>query len=135
MIRPRMIALVFAATFASAGAIFVAAPGVVVALFEWLGRATGMPGMPAADASAGLFRALAGAYMYVVTLLAWMTFRRPADAVWPALLAHAKLASAALSFLLFIVHDAFLVYLANGVFDGVIGVTALWMCREARRRS
>jgi succinate dehydrogenase/fumarate reductase cytochrome b subunit len=73
---------------------------------------------------------LAVAYMYIVTLLAWMMFRRPADPVWPALLAQAKFASALVSILLFALAGPYLVYAANGVVDGLIGVAVLLLRRH-----
>ena len=96
-----------------------------------------MQGMPPGDLESGLFRALAVAYMYVVTSLAWMMYRRPTEPIWPALLAHAKLASAAVSFLLLVLHGPYLAYLANGVVDGAIGAAVLLLRRNAvnRRRA
>ncbi len=131
---PRFVSLAFAISFAAVGALFVAFPGGVFAFFETAGRAAGMGGMPAGDANPGLFRILAGAYMYVVAFLAWMSFRRAVDPVWPTLLAHAKLASSLLSFVLLLLHGGFLVYLVNGIVDGLIGLVALLLRREAIRR-
>jgi hypothetical protein len=130
----RAIALSFAIAFAVAGAVFLVAPGSIPVLFEWLEPATGMRGMPPGDLDPGLFRALGVAYMYLVTLLAWRTFRRPGEPTWPTLLAHAKFASASLSILLVVAHGPYLVYAANGSVDGLIGVTALYLRRQAMAR-
>ena len=127
----RAIALAFALAFTAVGLVFLLAPGQVVALFDEVARATARPGMPAGDAGSGLFRALAVAYMYLVALLAWMMYRRPAEPTWPALLAQAKLASAALSVGLWVAHGPYLVYLVNGVVDGLIGAAALVLRRQA----
>lgn len=126
----RSIALALGVVFAAVGLVFLAWPGAVLDLFDEVGALTGRPGMPAADAGGGLFRALAVAYMYVVALLAWMMFRRPAERVWPTLLAHAKLASAAASSILFAVHAPYLVYAVNGAVDGLIGVVVLLLVRH-----
>jgi hypothetical protein len=125
MLLYRGIALMLAVAFAAVGLAFLLAPGMVRAVIDQAAQAVGMQGMPAGDAQSGLFRALAVAYMYVVTLLAWIMFRRPAEPVWAGLLAHAKLASAAISFLLIVLNGAYFAYVANGVVDGAIGVAAL----------
>jgi hypothetical protein len=127
----RTTALAFAIAFAAVGAVFLLAPHAVSTLFDWLGQLAGARGMPPGDLASGLFRALAVAYMYVVTSLAWMMYRRPTETIWPALLAHAKLASAAVSFLLLVLHGYFLAYLANGVVDGAIGAAVLLLRRSA----
>jgi hypothetical protein len=130
MLVYRTIALALAVVFALVGVVFLAAPGAVLDLFEWVGATTGRPGMPAADVQSGLFRVLAVAYMYVVAWLAWMMFRRPGEPTWPTLLAHAKFASAAVSLLLFVAHAPYLAYLANGTVDGVLGTLALLLRRR-----
>ena len=129
----RAIAFAFAVIFAAVGVMFLAAPGEVRALFDQVGIGAASPGMTAADVDSGLFRALAVAYMYLVALLAWMMFRRPTEPVWPTLLANAKLASATVSFVLFVAHRPYLVYPVNGVVDGLIGATALLLRRRAIR--
>jgi hypothetical protein len=126
----RASALAFAVAFAAVGIVFLLAPGAVWLPFERLARPVGIPGVPAAGGSGGLFRALAAAYMYGVALLAWMMFRRPGERVWPALLAHLKLASAAASFVLLVLDGFYLVYLANGLVDGVIGAAVLLLRRR-----
>lgn len=127
----RTSALLLAAAFAAVGLVFLAAPGVVAALFDSIGRQVGARGAPPGDVDSGLLRALAVAYMYVVTLLAWMMYRRPAEAAWPTLLARAKLASAAISFLLVALDGLFLVYLINGIVDGAIGAAVLLLRNHA----
>ena len=126
----RMTALALAVAFAAVGLVFLFAPGALQGAFDSLGRQAGIKGMPVGDAESGLFRVLAVAYMYVVTILAWMMFRRPADPVWPALLAQAKFASALVSILLFALAGPYLVYAANGVVDGLIGVAVLLLRRH-----
>ena len=68
---------------------------------------------------------LAVAYMYLVTILAVFMFRYPKNTVYPLLLCHGKIASAALSILLFALHKPFLLYLGNGIVDGGIGIVVL----------
>lgn len=114
--------------FALVGALFVLAPGAVLSLFDrWssrLGLAT------SAGAPAGLFVALAGAYMVVVTALAYSMYRDPRDAASPRLLVQAKLASAALSLGFFVLRQPHLVLLVNGIVDGGIGLLVLLLRRR-----
>jgi hypothetical protein len=127
----RAIALVLAIAFVAVGAVFLVAPGSVGALFAFGARLVEIPDLPVGGIETGLFRVLACAYMYVVAGLAWMMYRRPAEAVWPTVLAHAKLASATLSFALCVVQGPTLVLAANAVVDGMLGVLALWLRRQA----
>jgi hypothetical protein len=130
----RAVALALAAVFVAVGVVFLVAPGGVAALFERGARLAEIPELPVGGIESGLFRVLAAAYMYVVAALAWMMFRRPAEAVWPTVLAHAKLASATLSFVLCAIQGPSLVPVANGVVDGFIGILALWLRRQALGR-
>ncbi len=131
----RAVAIALAIVFAAVGSVFLLAPNAVFDVFVRAAAVAGRPGMPAADVDAALFRALAVAYMYVVTLLAWMMFRQPAVKTWPTLLAHAKFASAAVSLFLFVAHTQYLVWAANGIVDGAIGLSVLALRRHATLRS
>jgi hypothetical protein len=115
----RVAAYGMAAVFAAVGGIFLAAPGSVISFFNSLSDPLGMRPAPASGPS--LYTALAAAYMYMVTFLAWNMARRPEEEVFPRLLVQAKLASAFVSFGLFLVSGPWLVFLANGVVDGLIG--------------
>ncbi len=122
-----------AAAFAAVGLLFVAAPGRVLAFFDTLSPRAGLAAFPGAPDRFWLV--LAAAYMYVVTVLAWSMFRRPDDPVFPRLLAHAKLGSAALSLAAFALYVPHLIFLTNAVVDGAIGVTALLLWRSCRREA
>lgn len=115
----RVAAYGMAAVFAAVGGVFLTAPGSVVSFFNSLSGPLGMRSAPAAGPS--LFSALAAAYMYLVTILAWNMARRPEEDAFPRLLVHAKLASAIVSLGLFFASGPSLVFLANGVVDGLIG--------------
>ena len=108
-----------AAVFAAVGGVFLAAPGSVISFFNSLSGPLGMRPAPASGPS--LFSALAAAYMYLVTILAWNMARRPEEDIFPRLLVHAKLASAIVSLGLFFASTPYLVFLANGLVDGLIG--------------
>lgn len=130
----RAIALALAVAFVAVGIAFLVEPDVVAAVCARVSRLTGIPVLPIGSVESGLFRVLAAAYMYVVAVLAWMMFWRPAEAVWPAMLAHAKLASATLSVVLCVIQEPSLLLAANGIVDGAIGILALWFRHQAMRR-
>jgi len=125
----RAVAYGMAVVFAAVGTVFLVAPGSVIAFFNGLSGPLGF--LPAPVFGASLYSALAAAYMYVVTVLAWNMARRPEEAVFSRLLVHAKLASALVSLGLFAVCRPYLVLLANGIIDGFIGASVLiWFRRR-----
>jgi hypothetical protein len=119
----RLTGTVLAFTFAAVGAVFLLIPDRVLALFNAVGDVLGLPASPT-DAFT-LYLALAVAYMYIVTLLAVQTARRPRITAYPWLLVQAKAASALICLVLFIAQDHYLIYLANAVVDGTIAA-AVW---------
>ena len=127
----RAIALALAATFAGVGLVFCFTPGSVAAFFSLPSR---WSALPAGDIEDGLFRVLAAAYMYLVAWLAWKMFARPDEAMWPAILAQAKLASAAFSVVLILLNGPTLVLVANAIVDGLLGALAFWLRRQVLRR-
>lgn len=125
----RMAAYGLAAVFAAVGGVFLAAPGDVIVFFNSLSATLGMAPAPAAGPS--LYSALAATYMYLVTILAWNMARQPEEDVYARLLVHAKLASALFSFGLYLILGPYLVFLANGVVDGLIGAGVhFWFRRK-----
>jgi hypothetical protein len=123
--------LVLAVVFALVGLAFLAAPARVVEMFNPLSSSLGLATAPAAGFD--LYLALAAAYMYLVTVIAVFMYLHPGSAMYPLLLFHGKIASAAISFLLFFVHVPFLLYLGNGIVDGGIGVAALIIFMKKKR--
>jgi len=121
----KIMSLVLALLFASVGIIFLLMPTGVIGFFNTISRSFGMRESPLTGYQ--FFLILAAAYMYIVTLLAWSMFRHPENKTYPLLLAQAKAMSSLLSFLFFIFHQSFLIYLANGVVDGAIAVFVLVM--------
>jgi hypothetical protein len=119
----RILSLGLAVVFALVGMLFLFLPNDVLAFFNALSRRLGMTPVPQAGRS--FFGVLAVAYMYLVTVLAWCMFRFPRERVYPLLLAQAKLASSVLSFGLFLFHASWLIYLVNGIVDGLIGLLVL----------
>ncbi len=127
----RALALALAAAFAVVGLLFLFTPGGVAALF---GPLSPWAALEAGDVEGGLFRVLAAAYMYLVAWLAWTMFKRPDEAVWPGILAQAKLASATLSGVLILLQGPTLLLAANAVVDGFLGALALWLRHLVVRR-
>ena len=122
-----------AAVFAAVGLTFLFLPGEVLRLFNGISGRLGMVRSP--ENGLSLFLALAVAYMYLVTLLAWMMGRRPERRIFPFLLANGKIASALISFGLFFARAPYLIFLANGVVDGLIGCGVLVLCLRLKGES
>lgn len=115
-----------AGTFAAVGVVFAAIPGKVLAAFNWLAGGLGWPESTTEPYT--LYLALAIAYMYVVTLLAWQMARHPEERVYPWVLVQAKAASALVCIALFALQEQYLLYLANFVVDGAIALFLWWLC-------
>ena len=113
-----------AVIFALVGGIFLLLPREALGLFNALSRRLGMAEGPTEPT---FFVVLAAAYMAVVTILAWRMSTSPREKIYPLLLAQAKLASSALSFLLFAAQARWLIYLTNGIIDAALGLIALTM--------
>lgn len=116
----RITSSVLAVLFACVGIIFLLMPSGVIGFFNTISKPLRMK--PAPLTGYQFFLILTAAYMYIVTLLAWSMFRHPVNKTYPLLLTHAKAASSLLSFLFFLFHQPFLIYLANGIIDGAIAV-------------
>jgi len=113
--------------FAVVGLIFLIIPTGVLVFFNNLSLYLGLPPSPVQGVS--FYLILAVAYMYLVTLLAFLMYRYPRDKVYVFLLANAKIASAALSLGLFVVSQPYLIFLANFVIDGSIGLLAIYFLK------
>ena len=119
----KIISLSLALIFALVGLLFLFFPAQVIIFFNTLSSAVLLP--PAPVVGTHFYLTLAVAYMYLVTLLALLMSRHPGDRTYPSLLAHGKFASAVLSLALFVLHEHYLIYLANGIVDGLIGALVL----------
>ena len=136
MRSPRLIGMAglgMAGTFAVVGIVFVAIPGKVLAAFNRLAAGLGWPESTTQPFT--LYLALAIAYMYVVTLLAWQIARHPGVRAYPWVLANAKAASAVVCIALFALQEQYLLYLANFVVDGAIAVFVWWLCLRRGSRT
>jgi len=127
----RAAAAVLAVSFAAVGLLFLFFPGGVLAFFNSLSGTIGFREAPLTGFQ--FYLVLASGYMYLVALLAWLMFRHPADETYARLLVHAKLATALLSLVFFALHRPFLIYLANFLVDGLIGLGVWALLRRQRK--
>lgn len=128
----RLFGLASSAVFAVVGSIFLFFPDAALSFFNIISVYFGMP--QAAVQGAGFYLILASAYMYIVTVLAYLMYSRPDNDAYPFLLAQAKLASSVISIYLFLTHRPYLIYLANFIVDGFIGVAALFLMKLKKKR-
>ncbi len=130
MTKYRQFSLAATLVFALVGLAFLFIPDRVLVFFNGVSSTLGM--LPSPVIGASFYLILAVAYMYLVALLAYLMYRYPEVKHFPLLLAHAKLASAALSLYLFLVHQPYLIYLANCLVDGLIGAVTLFFYVKVR---
>ncbi len=114
----RYLSLGASIVFAVVGLSFLIVPELVVHFFNQLSVSTGLPSAP--EHAVGLYDILAGAYMYVVTILAFAMYRQPYNSVYSLVLINAKSASALLSLVFFVFEHPYLIFLANAVTDGAL---------------
>jgi hypothetical protein len=127
--RRAAIGAALAVAFAATGLLFLLRPAAVLA---WFDRFAPGPTLPAGP-ERPFWLVLAGAYMYLVTLLAWQIHRHPTDATYPRLLAHAKWGSAALSLAACVLVAPRPIFVANALVDGALGAVALFLWRACAR--
>ncbi|MEL7566111.1 MAG: hypothetical protein AAGU27_14660 [Dehalobacterium sp.] len=123
----KLFSLALAAIFALVGLIFLFFPDAALTFFNRISGYIGLPQAPVPGT--GFYLILAAAYMYLVTILAYRMYRYPKENIYPLLLAHGKLASSVISIYLFLVHQPYLIYLANFVIDGSLGMAALYLMK------
>ena len=129
----RRISLGFAIVFAGVGLLFLLIPGTVLRLFSEISFSFGLQSSPFEGIN--FYLILAVGYMYVVTMLAWLMYRQPENRSFPVLLLNAKTASSVLSFVFFIGVNQALIYLLNGIVDGLItgGVYLMYRMQRSAR--
>jgi hypothetical protein len=121
----------FTLLFAAVGIIFLSVPDKVLSFFNTLSSSIGMVESPVVGWN--FYVILAAGYMYLVTILAFLMFRHPENRDYPLLLTHAKLASSFISLVLFVLNAHYLIYLANFIIDGAIGILVLTLAAKTRR--
>lgn len=118
-------------TFAVVGLIFLLIPRQVLIFFNTLSDLWGLPHTPADGFD--FYVILSVAYMYLVTVFAYLMYRNPNQQLFPFLLAHGKFMSSLLSLAAFIFQHRYLIYISNFFIDGFIGIVALYMYYQVRR--
>ena len=119
-----------AIVFSLVGILFLFMSDGVLSFFNGMSKFVGMDQVRNADGH--FYVALSVAYMYIVALLAYLMYRNPEDATFPFLLSNAKIASSVVSFLIFFIDAHLLIYVTNGVVDGLIGVLVVVMYRDLK---
>ncbi|MEI7615593.1 MAG: hypothetical protein WCJ54_02680 [Actinomycetota bacterium] len=127
----KLFSIATAAIFAVVGLIFLIFPDWPLIFFNNISDFFRLPQVPLPGT--GFYLILASAYMYLVALLAILMYRNPKQSIYPFLLAQGKLASSVLSIYLFFMHQHYLIYLANFVIDGFIGVMALLLMKKMKK--
>jgi hypothetical protein len=107
-------------------------PDGVFLLFNNISRQIGFQEFPLQGF--GLYQVLAVAYMYLVTMLAYLMHKHPEDSFFPILLIQGKSASSIISFFLFFLHLPSLLLLTNGIVDGMIALGILVLYRKTREK-
>jgi hypothetical protein len=123
--------LTLSVAFAVVGLIFLLIPGAVLHFFNGLSPGMGMILSP--ETGAEFFLALAVGYMYLVTVIAYMMYRRPSEKIFPFLLINGKISTALLSAILFAVHGHYLIYAVNTAADAGIALAVIPFYLKLRR--
>jgi hypothetical protein len=119
----RLLSLVLMLLFAVTGLLFLFLPDKVLIFFNAFSPVFGLPQSPVVGWN--FYVILTSGYMYLVTVLAFLMFRHPENRSFPFILIHGKLASSVLSLALFLFHAHYLIFLANFIIDGIIGLVVL----------
>lgn len=127
----KAVSFILMVLFAVTGIIFLVLSDQVMVFFNTLSSSLGMLQSPVSDRN--LYLILAIGYMYLVTILAFLMLKHPENRYYPLLLTHAKLASSILSLALFLLQAHYLIYLANFIIDGLIGIVVLIMYMKIRK--
>lgn len=124
------ISLAMVIIFVVVGFIFLLLPDEVIGFFNQISLYIGMASLELTTVN--FYLILAVAYMYLVSVLAFLMYRNPTEKIYPLLLAHGKLASSSLSLLFFFSRGQYLIYLANFIIDALLGLLALYLYRFVR---
>jgi len=129
----RYISLTMMVVFGLVGVCFLFMSDGVVIFFNQMSAMVGMEEV--APGKEHFYVILSFAYMYIVALLAFLMYRDAQNSIFPFILFNAKIASSAVSILLFFADKHLLIYLINGIVDGAIGLLVIVMYQAAKRAS
>ena len=127
----KVFSLTVAVIFAIVGLIFLFFPDWALIFFNSISGYFRLPQVPLQGTS--FYLILASAYMYLVTFLVYLMYRHPEQKIYPFLLVQGKLASSIISIYLFFMHQHYLIYLANFIIDGFIGIAALYFFLKMKK--
>jgi hypothetical protein len=128
----RLASLALSIIFGIVGIVILVMPVQVLSFFNAISVHFGLPASPMEGAS--FFLILAVAYMYLVSLLAFMMYKNPGNSSLPLLLINAKSVSSIVSILFIIVHGPCMIYVANAITDGSIALGVFLLNRKIRER-
>jgi hypothetical protein len=128
----KLVSLILSIAFGIVGIVFLAIPAQVLGFFNDISLSYGLPASPAQGTS--FFLILAVAYMYLVSVLAFMMYKNPGNSFFPLLLISGKSISSIVSILFVIVHGHSLIYIVNAITDGSIALGVLLLSRKIRER-
>lgn len=114
------------------GCLFLFVPGKVLIFFNSISEDLGLNQSPVPEFN--FYVALAVAYMYLATLVAFLMYKHPDNSYFPFLLANGKLASSLISLYIFVLSRPFLILMVNCVVDGLIGIAAYAFYRKIKSR-
>ena len=126
----RTVSFSLAILFGLVGLLFLLVPESVILFFNNLSPLVGLQKSPVHSIS--LFVILAAGYMYLVTMLAYGMYKNPEQSVFPLLLVHGKTASSLLSLFFFVFSMPSLIFLVNGLIDGLIALGVFLLSHKIR---
>ena len=124
----KLFSLTLAVIFAVVGLIFLFFPDSALIFFNSISSYFGLPQSPVQGT--GFYLILASAYMYLVTLLAYLMYRYPEQNIYPFFISSWQTGIFCYFYLsILYVTSHYLIYFANFVIDGFIGLLALYLMK------
>jgi hypothetical protein len=118
-------------TFSLVGLILLLMPQGVLSFFNTVSLLIGMK--PSPIVFPGFFLILTAGYMYTVSFISYRMFKQPENPSYLLILANAKTASSVLSLFLIFSDHFYLIYLANFITDGAIGLAAFYLYAKVKQ--
>ncbi len=128
----RYISLILASIFFIVGLVFLLIPNLVIESFNIFSIRLGMKLIPRMENN--IYLILAVAYMYLLSLLAFLMYKKPYIEIYPYMLTQAKFCSSILSLLFFILKNQYLIYLVNYIIDFFWALLVLYLYQKSKER-
>lgn len=129
----RFVSAMMSVVFAAVGLLFLFFSSEVLILFNRISDLIGIPHGP--EHTTGFYLALAVSYMYLVSVIAFLMWRRPQEKILPMLLINGKAASSLVCVALILCDQPLLIYGTNAFVDGSIAAGVLVLYRISLRWS